>query len=345
MVADRGTFFDASGRRKLRSPIVYLDQSTLVDAFMGKHGKGSDTTLNAELASVVEDVATRGTLCLSIVHVLEIVPWPDRDDAFAMAGWLDSLDPLWFQMEGGPEDELANEVMRRLGLRTAPVGRLPIHAAMTAAVRENIKSFTREVATDFLSTPGVASLVRKLHGNPKLNDNHKNVQTYSVGLARRAHEDRSSIGDGIAPEQIAQVTGAKFSAQLQIRAWQRIATAPIEPEESYPSEADVSRAVIDALADPGAIPLSKISHHLLGQMTGGITRSDPESRSFKDRFDSFIWDMRHALAGAVVDVFTCDKYVDSVLTDFRQSRGMQRQVSMRGRDRAAFVAELRRQCA
>jgi hypothetical protein len=54
----------------------------------------------------------------------------------------------------------------------------------------------------------------------------------------------------------------------------------------------------------------------------------------------------HALAGAVVDVFTCDSFADGVMSTFRTSRGMERQISVRGgRDRAAFVAELRRQCA
>jgi hypothetical protein len=47
----------------------------------------------------------------------------------------------------------------------------------------------------------------------------------------------------------------------------------------------------------------------------------------------------------VVDVFTCDAFVDSVMGDFRTSRGMKPQVSLYGRDRATLVRELRAQCA
>jgi hypothetical protein len=137
MATDRMVLRDSSGRC-LRRPVVYLDQSTLVDAFFGRRGERADAALNAEIAAIVEDVARRGTLCLSPAHVIELIPWPTRDDALAMGAWLDGLDPAWFQMEGSAEDELTNEVMRRVGLKSAPAPRLPIHHAMTAAMRDNL---------------------------------------------------------------------------------------------------------------------------------------------------------------------------------------------------------------
>jgi hypothetical protein len=344
MAIHRGPFLDASGRHELRAPIVYLDQSTLVDAFKGKRGEGVDAPTNAELAAIVEEIASRGTLCLSVVHVIELVPWPTREDALAMAAWLDRLNPHWFQMEGSAEDELANEVRRRLGLRTAAAQRLPIHDAMTAAIRENMKSLSREAATDMLTAPDLGSLLRKIHGNAKLSDNHAHARTWSIDLFRRTHNDRSSIPDGTSPEEIKAVTSTKFKVHLQIEARRLISTAPVAFGEDYPSDLEITRTVLEAVDDPTAIPMTKVAHHLQGNVADGITRSNPESRTFKERFASFVWDTRHALAGAVVDVFTCDGYVDSVLTDFRESRGMERQVSMRGRTRAALVAELRRQC-
>lgn len=343
VAVDRRSLLDASGRHDLRSPVVYLDHSSLVDAFEGKQGTGKNPAINAELAAVVEDVARRGTLCLSVVHVIETVPRSNRDEALAIAKWLDGLNPLWFQMEGSIEDELANEVRRRLGLRTAPVGRLPIHHAMTAAMSENIKGLTHEAVADILSAPDLASLIRKVHGNATLSGNHANAKTYSVELARRTYDDRSSIPAGTAPEQVAAVTGVKFCRYLQVEARRAIVTAPVAEGEDYPVDPEISKAVIEALEDPNAIPLTKIHQHMLGEVGAGIHRSDPHSGSFKKRFGSFIWDTRHSLASAVVDVFTCDSYVDSVLTNFRQNHGMERQISLLGRDRAALVAELRRQ--
>lgn len=124
-----------SGRR-LRRPVVYLDHSTLVDAFDGKYAvAGPNAASNVDLASVVEEAAGKGTLCLSIIHVFELVR---RDHAVAMATWLGGLSPLWFQMDEAANEELANEAMRRLGMKCVPPGRLPIHHAMYAAFRSSL---------------------------------------------------------------------------------------------------------------------------------------------------------------------------------------------------------------
>jgi hypothetical protein len=343
MAIDRTVLRDSSGR-SLRRPVVYLDHSTLVDAFFGKRGERADAALNAEIAAVVEDVARRGTLCLSPTHVIELIPFPRRDDALAMAAWLDGLDPAWFQMEGAAEDELTREVMRRVGLKSGPAPGLPVHHAMTAAMRENLRAVARDEVHDLLSAPDVASLIRKVHGNPKLTDNAKNNGAQSIALFRRTHDDRASVPEGTPPERVREVTGMKLRVQLQIDARQAISSTALPIGEDYPTDTEISRAVLEALDDPDAIPMTKVGYHLQGNVADVITRQEATSKGFQDRFRSFVWDTRHALAAAVVDVFTCDAFVDSVMTDFRTSRGMERQISLHGRDRAALVAELRRQC-
>jgi hypothetical protein len=197
---------------------------------------------------------------------------------------------------------------------------------------------------DFLSAPDVATLIRKLHGNARLTNNAKDSGAQSIALFRRTHEDRASIPEGTPPERVREVTGTKLRVQLQVDARQAISSTALPLGENYPSDTEISRAVLQAIDDPGAIPMTKIGYHLQGNVADVITRQLATSKGFEERFRSFVWDTRHALAAAVVDVFTCDAFVDSVMTDFRTARGMERQISLHGRDRAALVAELRRQC-
>ena len=94
MSRDRKVLLDA-GAKPLPRPVVYLDHSTLVDAFDGKRGAGPNAAANAELAEIVDAVARRGTLCLSVIHLFELAP---SDYAVEMATWLGALPHLWFQM-------------------------------------------------------------------------------------------------------------------------------------------------------------------------------------------------------------------------------------------------------
>jgi hypothetical protein len=175
---------------------------------------------------------------------------------------------------------------------------------MTAAVRENIKTLSPKGAVDLLGIPDVASLTRKIHGNVKLGDNAQHAGAWSVAMFRRTYDDRVSIPEGTPPEHVEAVANGKIYMHLQIEARREISTAPVERSEDYPSDPEISRAVREALDDPDAIPLNKIGYHLQGQVAKIITRQDPTSRGFSERFKSFVWDMRHALAAAVVDVAT-----------------------------------------
>jgi hypothetical protein len=88
-----------------------------------------------------------------------------------------------------------------------------------------------------------------------------------------------------------------------------------------------------------------VAAHVFGNVGDRIAKQKLRSGGFDERYEGFAMDVRHALAAAAVDVFSCDGFMDDVMGDFRTARGMERQVSLRGRSRAAFVAELRRQCA
>jgi hypothetical protein len=123
----------ASGR-PLRRPVVYLDWSTLSDAVPTADGlAGRDGAARAELVPLVAEIARRGTLCLSIAHVIEMVAMPSRDAALERARWLDRLEHAWVNIDRAEKDELIHAVRRQLGLTNEPP-RLPVHHTMSAAV-------------------------------------------------------------------------------------------------------------------------------------------------------------------------------------------------------------------
>jgi hypothetical protein len=347
MAIDRSVLLDAGGK-PLRRPVVYLDQSTLVDAFEGKRGAtGPNAVSNAELATVVEEAARTGTICISIIHVFELAR---RDHAVAMATWLGGLAPRWFQMDEAANEELANEVRRRLGMKCAPPGRLPIHHAMSAAYRSSLfkNPALARAALRILDCPDLASMIRRIHGDQRLMQIFKDQSASSVDFFVGVHADRSLIPKGTPMHADAErKVEAKVRKRVEDDACQLIARSDIDwaRGESYPSGDAISAVVREALDDQDAIPLTKIGQQIAGNVADDITRQKARSGRFNERFKGFGWDSRHATAAAVVDVFTCDYFTDSVIGDFRTARGMERQISYLELDREAFVAELRRQCA
>ena len=343
MATDRGRFRDASGRHELRPPIVYLDQSHLSDAFDGKRGIGSDAAINAELAAVVEEVARRGTLCLSSGHLVELANRPRLDEALAVARWLDGLEPMWFQAQGAAERELADEVERRLGLKgpAAVEPSLPIHSAITAAMKDILGGVSVAGTVDILRDPTIAGMLRRAHG--KLD--REVYARQALAMFEKLHVDRSTLAPGTTPEKVAAKTRLKLGWHLQREARQAIDKRPFIIGESRPTHPEISDAVLALLDEQRALPLNKVGSHVMRNVGERIARQTLGSGGFEARYASFAMDMIHALAAAVVDVFTCDSFMGDVMGDFRKRRGMERQISLFGSDRAALVAELRRQCA
>ena len=340
MAADRSELRDAGGRC-LRRPVVYLDQSLLSDGFDDKRGSGPNAAADAGLAAVVEDVARRGTLCLSFVHIVELANRPRLDEALAVAGWLDGLEHMWFRASDAAEAELAAEVARKLGLDDAPPPRLPIFPSKTAALLDNMDGVGPEGSVAWLGSPTIAGTVRAVHGRLE----RAKYAEQSIELFEKFHVDRSTLPPEATPEQVEHKALLKLGWQLQIQARKAMDDRPLIIGERRPTHAEITDAVLALLLEPDTLPINKVVPHVFANVGDRITMQRLRSGGFNERYQSFAMDTRHAFAAAVVDVFSCDGFMDDVMSDFRTSRGMERQISLRGRSRAAFVAELRRQCA
>jgi hypothetical protein len=327
--------------------LVYLDHSTLVNAFDGKRGEGAAPEINADLASVIEDVAGRGTLCISI-HVFEMAR---RDDAVAMATWIGGLSPLWLQTDDAADAERANEVRQRFGMKCTWPRRLPIHHAISGAFRSSLfkNPALASAALSILSCPDLPSYIRRIHGNPRLSATFEYVSSEAVDFFADLHANRSSIPKGTPQQAEAdRRVAVKVRKRVEDDACRLIAEGDIDwaGGESYPDEDEVRRVAREMFDDRDAIPLTKVTQQIAEYVSDGITKQTPTSGGFSNRYKSFGWDSRHALAAAVVDVFTCDRYASGAIGNFRTSRGMERQISARGGvSPADLLTELRRQCA
>jgi hypothetical protein len=78
-------------------PTIYLDHSTLCDAFKAVHidpdGADTDRTY-APLCGWVERVSVEANLCLSVFHLADLAGWT-KSSASVMARWLDTLEIVW----------------------------------------------------------------------------------------------------------------------------------------------------------------------------------------------------------------------------------------------------------
>jgi hypothetical protein len=320
--------------RPLRRPIVFLDTSTLCNAFPGAREP------DPELTAVVELAASRGTLCFSIAHVIELSALNPREHALQFARWLDGLEHSWVQVTNAEEEELSHATLVALGLTTEKP-RLPVHAVITAAIRDNLSAVTPFESFQLLRDPTIAGCVGSAHGRI----DWQKAKEASVQNFRMLHYDRTHLPPGTTPEDVRIRGDSKFAADLRARAraalWNDLDVIAVATSLT---DADLYAAVDRVNDDPASLPMNRIVRHVFGSVGERISDQKADSKRFTDRYSSFIWDIRHAVSAAFADVFTCDHFADEVLGVFRTDRGLPPQLSQgKGVDRAAFAKGLRRQ--
>jgi len=327
-----GPLLDAYGK-PLRRPVVYLDTSTLGNAYPGAQDA------DPMLTEVVALAASRGTLCLSIAHVIELAAIPVRDYALGIGRWLDSLDRAWVQVTSAEDAELTHALRAQVGL-TADPARLPVHHTITAALRDNFDTLTPPGTVEILRDPTVAGFISSTHGKIEW----QQAREFSVRAFKMLHFDRAGLPSETSREQVRSTTTAKFVNSLRRKARAILSSEPTVIGSSPRGDADADAAIDRLLGDPLSLPINRIAPHCWRAVGDRILDQSSESKKFVDRYGSFMWDTRHAVSGAFADVFTCDRFVNEILGDFRTDRGLQRQLSVgRDVDRVAFAAALRQQ--
>jgi hypothetical protein len=313
---------------------AYFDWSTLCDAYKARRGlAGTAGGAYLDLHALVEEIAAADGLCVSHAHAQELLIWEPFDNARDMGDWLDSLGPRWIRSVDPQHDHevrwwLASELGEAQGpynpivpgaLEAYPSAATPL-PPHTAA----IMSITRQNS--------LGALVRGGHRHTSISW----FRSQSVGHFAKLHADRTEhpIVSGHDPRTIDRLLYSVLRQRME----------PLVPTFVGVSQADILAAVERVWRRPDSIPVARVMSRVVHEVGATIADQTATSKRFGRQYSSMGYDVQHLSGAAYCDLFTCDYRIDVAIGDFRVSRGMLPQVSVRGAGGPApFVAELRRQ--
>jgi hypothetical protein len=203
--------------RPLRRPIVYLDTSTLGNAFPGAREP------DPALTEVVALAASRGTLCFSVAHIIEVTAIQPREHALSMGQWLDSLDRNWVSVTTAADDELTHAVRTELALTTDPPG-LPIHHTMLGGLGPTMAYLTPEKTVPVLEDPTIAGFMRRAHG--RMTESEE-ARQFSVQAFKMLHMDRTDVQQSRkTPEEVRRRMAENLARYLKRHAREALRSEP-----------------------------------------------------------------------------------------------------------------------
>jgi hypothetical protein len=326
----------------LGKPLVYLDQSTLSDAFRAHAvlgaGRAADPAY-APLLPWMEGVAQRGNLVLSMAHLSEIAGLPDRALADAIVAWFWERDFVWARdIRSVLEQEAEVWTMRALGLGDVESVR-PFVASIAAGFRDPSHDLVGDVLSERNPLQGLMNAARQqrsLPGEDDLVQMMAALRADAVAHAARSDEWRE---ERLNYHRRVAIRGLAHDADTGLRRRQQDGYEEARERGLHPQDA------LDQLyaRDPACLPADRVMHVLLGGQAVAARRRPDTSEKERKKLRGAGGDIAHACIGAAYcDVFTCDAEVSDWLGDLRTGFGFSRQLTVReaAGGAARFVAEL-----
>ena len=316
--------------------IVYLDSSTLADAFGAVHvhaPHGNDPY--ERLYILIGRVSAEASLCYSTTHLEELIEWDPFERVIALAGWIEDLKPIWCKSADRALDrELEWWLRKELGLpRSAEY--LPVSASFTGVIQG---PSSPSGSADLLAVSRIPDMVREVYSRrAQLPD----IKGFSTDSFQKLHRDRmrrwpAEMVENVRNERIAQALEGSAS-QL----WPKLVA-----DRPGLSELDVVDAAHALARQPGSLPLDRLFNRTLGGLAKKVTAQEANSQGFRRRYRSATHDLMHLTGAAYGDIFTCDQRIDEAIGTARTERGLLPQLSVRGAGGShAFVDALERQVA
>lgn len=323
-------------------PTVYLDQSTLSDAFR-VHKPGRSKPVDPAYRSLrgwVERVAHQANLCVSQIHLIELAKW-NSDAALAdeLCQWLDGLPVVGvYAIHRVKEAEEKAWVRRAAGLSTVDV--LPFAPSFPATFVEPSAQHVAAV----LARSGPLSYMLQLIRSHELHRRHANLAPNFAGALRTNRSDPRFAG--LSPAQ-----GRALVEQNVAQDLRRSANAAIrslgETDDEFrrrggPSDAIHQRAMDLFDQDPRVLPLFRIETLFSQGLAEAILRRTPGSSKDVAALSGASEDGAHLVGAAYCDVFTCDRATSNSLGAIRTQFGRRPQLAVGGYPGGvpAFVADL-----
>jgi len=339
----------ADKRRDATQPTIYLDTSTISDAFKA-HGAAADQLAAFRpLLPWCERVAQEANLCMSVMHLAEFSRWGDVETADKIARWVDATPIVWLGSMAHRIQTLEAQAWTRIavGADAIPAG-VPFCEGLAAAFKDLTPAAER-----LLSGPEPAlRMVRDLRPSADWTARWEGWRTQFVDWLMVVVEDhRAATEAGWSEGQKRAQQARNDERELRKVALAADTQLLADGDEGYLwKRADVTDVGALLLGlyhfDPRALPLFRlgsrfnagaIARAMRGRQDGGVA-----SKSVRKELGSAFGDYVHLAGGAYCDVFTCDGAVASWIDDVREKAGLRRQVTARNHPGgpAGFVAEL-----
>lgn len=304
--------------RDTTKPTVYLDQSTLCDAFRAHLQPAGADPAYRPLLPWIERVAREANLCLSTAHIAEIGRWGDRASANALADWIDGLPTVWVRsmLDVGPEED---DFWTKIAAGFTPSSRVePFTASLLAA----FNAMTAEASTEAFGRPGSVHPfldAARVYGFSK-------VEANMIGMIRNfqqnaAWADQQGWSDARKADDIAY--NRRVDIRTRAEEARRRLNARRDPDLGGTDiDATVQDALVEVLdGDPLAMPSWRLTTAFsarFAEVARGLQAGSKKERALVSSF----FDYQHlAVAAAHCDVFTCDRMVRDAVTPARQSLG------------------------
>jgi len=325
--------------RRSERPTVYLDQSTLSDAFSAMDALADDSRAAFQpLVTWVHEAAREANLCLSPAHILELSGWA-HSDGDAMAAWLDGLDTVWLY----PVQRLLQREDERLVREIAgldPPSRIEPFAPSFLSLFEG--TWTPEQLAEALAQPTIATAVRQTRSRPT-----DGRRSYMPRLHADIQRDRERAGNDRLSDSCRRDV-LKDKRRLAIRkkandAHLRLAAADPDYAAASASRSNlVDGFVHRVVADPAALPVDTVVRTLFRGFEEVTARRQPGSKRVQRDFGGSFDDFTHAAAGAAYcDVFTCDEVTAECLGGARERLGLSPPLfRRRGEPASCFIERL-----
>lgn len=317
-------------------PTVYLDTSTLADAFEGL--SVSATSEQRRLQNYVTHVAKASNLVLSYFHLAELTQW-EHPEGRARDVWLEGMPVVWSRFFAHVrEDEDDHWLALAMGAPDPPAIRVFAPSMLTA-----FEELTPEGAVDGLRHATVPAMAELLRVEPDVKYRRLGVNF----LARFAADQEAIRAAHATPDQVEAEAAYRGSVELRknaIAAHRRLAASSIAYRQLRLSEGGVQDPFVDFVAKtPSAVPITRVTRAFTPGFADTARRAN-RGRKRVRKAESAPLDFMHAAIGAAYcDIFTCDEETSAWLGNTRKDLGLSEQIALGGAvSRRAFVQALER---
>lgn len=324
---------------------IYLDQSTLSDAFRSCLEPPTASAAYQPLNAWIGRVAREANLCVSTAHILETAAFPPERTVQAerFAAWIDSLPTVWMRsMLDVIEEE--SDYWTKMAAGITPASEVVVFASDIEGAFSGITAEQRRSAA---ARPGsihpYLDAARVLVERER-EDQARHAERLAMVEAQRTNQE-AVLAAGVTAEERRRDLDSKTRTEIRKVARDAV-TRMNERQDADLREGPLSQSVQDKLvelvaANPKALPSWRVRRAHAMRLAERY-RTLPRTEKHEKKIDGDGGDYHHlGVAAAHCQIFTCDRTVAGAIHEARVALGLPPPLSRSAYpDDGAFVAAL-----